>query len=143
MTKANTGDQVSVHYVGTLEDGTIFDNSRDRSAPLNFTVGDGSLIEGFDSALIGMAVGETKSFTISPDKAYGESDPERKTSIPLAMFPEEITLTEGVHIPLRGPSGETIIGRILSVGEENVEVDINHPLAGKELTFEIELIELG
>ena len=143
MTKANTGSQVSVHYTGTLSDGTVFDNSRERGSPLEFTLGSGDLIDGFDSAVSGMEVGEVKTITIPAADAYGLADPERKAPIPRAMFPPEVTLTEGLHVPLRGPSGENIVGRILTITEESVEVDLNHPLAGQDLTFEIELINLN
>ena len=143
MAKVKTGDQVSVHYTGTLADGTVFDNSRDRETPLEFSVGSGDLIDGFDQAVTGMSTGKIKTVTIPAESAYGPSDPERKAPIPRAMFPPDMALAEGLHVPLRGPGGENIIGCILTVNEENVEVDLNHPLAGKDLTFEIELLKIG
>lgn len=142
LTTATEGANATVHYRGTLEDGTEFDNSRTREEPITFTVGSGQMISGFNDAVDGMTVGETKTVTLAPDQAYGEVNPEAQTTFPKAGFPEGLELTEGMAIPLKTPEGRTLIGRLTEQQEETVTVDLNHPLAGETLQFEIELVEV-
>jgi|10_taG_2_1085330.scaffolds.fasta_scaffold00828_10 peptidylprolyl isomerase len=143
MLKATKGNQVTVHYRGHLADGTEFDNSYNRETPIEFQVGSGQMLGGFDSAVVGMSVGDKKSITLLPNEAYGEINPDAKTVIPRAAFPETIELTEGLPVPLATPDGQQVLGSIRTLNEETVTVDLNHPLAGQELQFDIELVSIG
>tara|TARA_R110000824_G_scaffold191891_9_gene373718 strand:- start:1863 stop:2309 length:447 start_codon:yes stop_codon:yes gene_type:complete len=142
MLKAEKGNQVKVHYRGSLQDGTEFDNSYSRGEPIGFQVGAGQMIGGFDSALEGMTVGDTKSITITPEDGYGPINPEARTDIPKSAFPEGIDLMEGLPVPLKTPDGKALMGRISQLNESTVTVDLNHPLAGQQLQFDIELVEI-
>tara|TARA_R110000765_G_scaffold137053_1_gene236454 strand:- start:36 stop:503 length:468 start_codon:yes stop_codon:yes gene_type:complete len=140
--KAEKGNQVKVHYRGTLTDGTEFDNSHNHEAPLEFQVGANHMIKGFSDAVIGMAVGETKSVSILSTDAYGEFKPEANTELPRSAFPETIDIQEGMPVPLKTDTGQTLMGRVTQLSEDIITVDLNHPLAGKDLQFEIELVEV-
>lgn len=141
LTTATHGATVTVHYRGTLEDGTEFDNSHTRGAPIEFVVGSGQMIAGFNNAVDGMSVGDTKTVTLSPDEAYGEVNPEARTTFPKSGFPDGLELTEGMPVPLRTPDGRTLMGHLVEQQEETVTIDLNHPLAGQTLQFEIELVQ--
>jgi len=137
------GDEISVHYRGTLEDGTEFDNSYERGQAITFTAGSGQMISGFDDAVIGMTQGEVKTVTFGPDEAYGDIDPDRNTEMPRGMFPEDFPLETGGKVPLQAPTGETLMGTITEASDELVKIDLNHSLAGKTLTFEVEVVKVG
>ena len=137
------GDEISVHYRGTLEDGTEFDNSYERAQPITFTAGVGQMISGFDNAVIGMTQGEVKTVTFGPDEAYGDVDPERNTELPGDMFPDDFPLEAGGKVPLQAPTGETLVGSITETSDDSVKIDLNHSLAGKTLTFEVEVVKVG
>jgi peptidylprolyl isomerase len=139
----SVGDTVTLHYRGTLDDGTEFDSSYERGEPMNVTVGSGNLISGFDSALHGMSQGETKTFTLSPDEAYGDHHPERATTIARTVFPEEVDLSNGSKVPLQGPEGMTFLATVTESTDNEVSFDLNHPMAGKTLTFEVEVLTVG
>tara|TARA_Y100000361_G_scaffold43838_1_gene37844 strand:- start:3647 stop:4144 length:498 start_codon:yes stop_codon:yes gene_type:complete len=140
-TTATDGTTVTVHYRGTFdEDGTEFDNSRERGEPLEFVLNSGMMIRGFNDAVVGMSVGETKTITVTPTDGYGEVREDRRTEFERTAFPAELELTEGMPVPLRAPNGHTLYGRITELQETTVTVDLNHPLAGKTLQFEIELV---
>ena len=140
-TIAKEGRTVQVHYKGTFEDGTVFDSSYDRGQTIGFTVGNGEMIVGFDRAVDGMKIGETKQVTISPDQAYGDHDPEGVQEIRKAQFPDDFEFTAGVVI--EGNVGDRPVrGVIDSVNDSTVLVDFNHPMAGKNLNFEIELVSV-
>jgi peptidylprolyl isomerase len=140
--KVEKGNQVKVHYRGTLTDGTEFDNSHNRDTPLEFQVGANQMIKGFSDAVIGMGVGETKSVSIPSAEAYGEFKPEANTVLPRSAFPETIDIQEGMPVPLKTDTGQTLMGRVTQLGEDVITVDLNHPLAGQDLQFEIELVEV-
>ena len=142
MTTAEKGSNVRVHYRGTLTDGTEFDNSYERGNPIEFQVGAGQMIRGFDNAVNGMNVGDTKTVTLAPDEAYGDVRPEANTEIPLTAFPDDLELVEGMPVPLATDQGHKLMGRVSQLNEQTVTVDLNHPLAGQELNFEIELVEV-
>jgi FKBP-type peptidyl-prolyl cis-trans isomerase 2 len=142
LTTATAGANATVHYRGTLEDGSEFDNSRTRGEPITFTVGSGEMIAGFNAAVDGMSVGETKTVTLTPDQAYGEINPEAQTTFPKSGFPEGLELVENMPVPLKTPDGRTLIGRLTEQQEDTVTIDLNHPLAGQTLQFEIELVEV-
>jgi len=135
------GDTVKVHYTGKLDDGTVFDSSEGRD-PLQFTVGEGQVVLGFEEAVIGMELGESKTVEIPADKAYGPYDKEKVGIIDRSKFPADMELEVGQELTARPPSGEMITATVIVVSETSVTVDANHHLAGKDLTFEIELVEI-
>lgn len=133
------GQSVRVNYRGTLKDGTEFDSSYGRD-PLEFTVGEGSVISGFDDAVEGMEIGDRKTVTIQPEEAYGEHHDEAVQEIPRTLFNEEPH--QGEIVSLIAPDGTEVMATVVEVGDENVTLDFNHPLAGEALTFELELVEI-
>ena len=137
------GNTVKVHYRGTLDDGTEFDSSHDRGEPITFQVGSGQMIAGFDAALPGMAVGETKNVKLTPEQAYGDANPEAITDIPKASFPPGFNFQVDSMIQGQNEMGQPLLGTINEVKEDAVTVDFNHPMAGKDLNFEIELVSIG
>jgi peptidylprolyl isomerase len=140
MSQAKPGDTVRIHYTGTLHDGSEFDSSRDRD-PLAFTVGAGEVIPGFDAAVTGMSVGESKTVTIPAAEAYGEPRPELVVHVPRAQIPPQITPREGQRLQL-GRGDQAMMVVVLEVSDEEVVLDGNHPLAGQDLTFALELVEV-
>ena len=142
MATVKAGDTVKVHYSGKLEDGTVFDSSFDRE-PLEFKVGEGNIIPGFEEAVIGMAVEEEKVVKIPPDKAYGEHDESRLLVVPKSQMPPDAEPKVGDKLQMSDPKGMTFIVDIIKVTEEEVTLDTNHPLAGKELTFVIKIVEIS
>lgn len=136
------GDKVKVHYRGTLDDGSEFDSSRGRE-PLEFTLGQGMLIPGFEKAVTGLEKGGKVTVTIPPAEAYGEHEPGHIIPIERAQFPEEMELEIGMVIQLQAPDGGIIDAAICEIGDDKVMLDANHPLAGKALTFEIEVVEIN
>ena len=142
MLQVENGNTVSVHYRGTLNDGTEFDSSHSRGEPLSFQVGTGQMISGFDAALPGMAVGETKNITLTPDQAYGDTNPEAITDIPKTAFPDGFDFQVEAMIQGQNDRGQPLVGTINEVKEDAVTIDFNHPMAGKDLNFEIELVSI-
>ena len=141
MQQAKKGDTVKVHYHGRLTDGTIFDSSAGRD-PLEFEVGAGMMIKGFDDGIVDMIVGEKKTISISPEDAYGLSDPDNIIEFPISNFPEDMKPAVGMQLNMRDNTGNTFPVVISEVKEEIVLLDANHPLAGKELIFDIELVDI-
>ncbi len=142
MAQAKKGDKVKIHYTGTLADGTTFDSSQGRD-PLEFTLGSGQVIEGFDEAVTGMEVGEKKTVTIPVDKAYGERVDEMVIPVPRDQVPADINPEIGQKLQMAGPDGEMLVVEVVDVTDDQVTLDANPPLAGKELTFDIELVEVS
>ncbi len=142
MTQAKAGDTVAIHYTGTLADGSQFDSSEGRD-PLRFTLGSGQIIAGLDAAITGMSQGEKKSVTIAAAEAYGDHRPEAVQAVPRAQIPAEIPLEVGGGLQVQTPDGKTIPVTVTSVTDEEVTLDANHPLAGKDLTFAVELVEIA
>ncbi len=142
MSKAKNESMVKVHYTGTLEDGTVFDSSRE-SDPLEFKVGGGEMIKGFDAAVVGMVVGETKKFTIPADDAYGQRREEMVFQVERNQLPEEMEPEVGQHLQTEAEGGHPVVLEIIAVEDENVTLDGNHPLAGKDLNFDIEVMEIN
>lgn len=138
---AKSGDTVRVHYTGTLDDGSQFDSSEGRD-PLEFTVGSGQVIPGFESAVEGMDIGESKKVKLAAEEAYGERNDEALQQVPKTMFPEDQAPVCGAVVELQAPDGRRLAAVIEAIGEEEITLDFNHPLAGKDLTFEIELVEV-
>ncbi|WP_116598687.1 FKBP-type peptidyl-prolyl cis-trans isomerase [Primorskyibacter marinus] len=142
MTEVKTGDTVRIHYTGTLADGSTFDSSAGRD-PLEFTVGSGQIIPGLDKAMPGMAVGDSKKVEVVADDAYGQPDPAARQSVPRTEIPADIPLDLGTQLQVQTPDGQTMAVTVAEVTEEQVTLDANHPLAGKDLTFDIELVEIA
>lgn len=137
---ATKGQCVKVNYRGTLDDGTEFDSSYGR-APLEFTLGEGQVIPGFEEAVGSMDPGERKTITIQPEDAYGEHHDEAVQSVPRQIFTDEPEA--GAIVTLVAPDGSEVMATIVEVGDEEVVLDFNHPLAGEALTFELELVEVS
>jgi peptidylprolyl isomerase len=138
---AKEGDVACVHYTGKLETGEVFDSSKDRD-PLEFVVGSGQLIKGFDSAIIGMKKGDKKTVNLNPDQAYGERDEKRMQKVPRSTLPKDPEPKEGMMLTIQTPQGQTFPAKIEKVETDLVTIDFNHPLAGKKLNFEIELVDI-
>jgi len=142
MAQVQSGDTVKLHYKGTLQDGTVFDSSEGRD-PLQFEVGAGQIIPGLDEALPGMAPGDTKSVTIEPEQAYGDTNPNAIQSVPRETIPAELEIAVGTALQVETTDGRQIPVTVTEINDENVVLDANHPLAGKTLTFDIELVAIG
>lgn len=139
---SNEGKSVKVHYVGTLDDGTKFDSSRDRNKPLEFTCMAGQMIPGFDAAVNDMQVGETKTVKIPAVDAYGEHDESKVIRMQFEALPGSEKLEVGMHPVLTTPDRRPLPCVVVAKDEETITFDMNHELAGKDLTFEIELLEV-
>jgi len=139
---AKDGDAVKVHYTGTLGDGTTFDTSVG-SDPLEFTLGEGRMIPGFEQAVYGLKVGQSKTVTIPVEEAYGPHDDELVLVIGREQLPAGVNPEVGQGLQMQTTDGRTVTVPVIEVSEETITVDANHPLAGKDLTFEIELVEIN
>ena len=135
------GRNVTVHYVGKLDDGSIFDSSRDYE-PISFEVGGGKVIPGFDQAVIGMKVGETKSVQILSEDAYGDRNENAVLVVPRDAFPEDMEIEIGMQVTGQGPNGD-FPAIVTATASNGVTIDMNHPLAGQNLNFEIEVVEVN
>ncbi|WP_292410200.1 MULTISPECIES: FKBP-type peptidyl-prolyl cis-trans isomerase [unclassified Methanoculleus] len=141
MAQVKEGDTVKVHYTGKLEDGTVFDSSNERE-PLEFTIGNGQIISGFEQAVIGMTPGETKTATIPPEEAYGPHREDMTLTVDREQFPEDINPEPGQQLQIQQPDGKAAIVVVSDVSTSTVTLDANHPLAGKPLTFDIRLMDV-
>ena len=139
MKTVDTGNAIQVHYTGTLASGEVFDSSEGRD-PLQVTIGQGQLISGFENALIGMEINEKKKFTLTPEEAYGERDEEAMRRFPRKELPSDMQVEEGQMLALSTPEGQQIPAKVTQVDDEGITLDLNHPLAGESLTFEIEVV---
>ena len=142
MTEVKAGDTVRIHYTGTLSDGSVFDSSEGRD-PLEFEVGSGMIIPGLDVALPGMTVGDKKKVEIDSVDAYGPINPEMQQAVPREGIPADIPLEPGTQLQMQTPDGQAMPVTVLAVTETVVTLDANHPLAGKDLTFDIELVSVN
>lgn len=136
------GDTISVDYTGKKDDGSVFDTSEGKS-PLKFTVGAGMLIKGFDEAVVGMAVGESKTVVIPPEEGYGPRQDDAFVEIPREHIPEEVPLREGIVLQLQDPQGRPVPAVVAEISDQAVKMDLNHFLAGETLTFDITIKETG
>jgi peptidylprolyl isomerase len=141
MSKAKDGDTVKVHYTGKLEDGTVFDSSKE-GEPLELTIGAGNVIEGFEKGVIGMERGSSKTVTIPPEEAYGSMNEGLIVKVKKENFPENITPVIGEQLQLKQQDGNIVNVAITEIREDTVTLDANHPLSGKTLIFDIELVEI-
>ena len=142
MSKVKEGDNISLHYTGTLDDGTVFDSSEGRE-PLSFTVGSGEVIQGFDEGVRDMEVGETRDVQIAPEQAYGEYYEELVRVVPRQAFPEGMTPDIGMTLELELPSGQSLPVRIIDVEGDEITLDANHLLAGETLNFKIHIVSIN
>jgi peptidylprolyl isomerase len=140
MTQVRRGDNVKVHYTGKLNDGTIFDSSV-ASEPLSFSVGSGQVITGFDEAVMGMEVGESKVVHIPVDKAYGVRNEELVMQVPIEQVPPDLHPEIGLRLEMGGVNGEIMRVVVTAITTTHITLDANPPLAGKDLTFTLELVE--
>ncbi|AFY78810.1 MAG: peptidylprolyl isomerase [Hydrococcus sp. C42_A2020_068] len=142
MAQAQPGDTVKVHYTGKLDDGTVFDSSATRD-PLQFSIGEGKVIPGFEQAAIGMSPGDSKTVTIPAEQAYGSHRPELVMVVERQRMPADLSVEVGQQLEIRQSNGQVIPVIVTDVSESKVTLDANHPLAGQDLTFEIELVEVS
>jgi peptidylprolyl isomerase len=142
MSQATAGNKVKIHYTGTLEDGSQFDSSEGRE-PLEFELGSGQVIPGFDNAVEGMAVGESKSVSIAPEDAYGPRVEQAIQEVPKSALPPDLEPVVGMRLQAQGQGQQTLQLTVTEVGDETITVDGNHPLAGKTLNFKISLVEIA
>ena len=138
---AKKGDRVRVHYTGKLDDGTVFDSSVDRE-PLEFVLGEGEVITGFENAVLGLKVGEKTTVTIGPEDAYGHRMEELILDVERERFPEDYVPEEGQQIQISQEGGHDVLATVVKFDENIITLDANHPLAGENLTFEVELVEI-
>lgn len=142
MQQVKKGDKVKVHYTGTLEDGSVFDSSAGKE-PLRFEVGGGQVIQGFEEAVTGMCVGEKKTVLIPCQKAYGESQGDLVMQVPLEQVPPDLKLEVGMRLEVGGTDGQLLKVTVIEINDSAVHLDANPPLAGKDLTFALELVGIG
>lgn len=141
MNSAQNGNVVRVHYTGRLDDGSVFDSSHGRE-PLEFTLGGGQVISGFERAVSGMEVGETRSTNVPADEAYGPRREDLVLEIDREQIPEGVEVSVGTQLQLQQENGQAVPVTVADVGNESVTLDANHPLAGRDLSFELELVEI-
>jgi FKBP-type peptidyl-prolyl cis-trans isomerase 2 len=142
MAIATHGDTVQVHYTARLDDGTVFDSSEGRE-PLAFTVGAGEVVPGFDEAVAGMQVGDSKTVRIGPADGYGEHRDELVLDVPTEQLPDDLEPEIGMELALRAQDGQTMPVRVAAVGSDAITLDANHPLAGRSLTFDMTLVAIA
>jgi FKBP-type peptidyl-prolyl cis-trans isomerase 2 len=135
------GQTVRVHYTGKFVDGVTFDSSEGKE-PLEFTVGQGQVIPGFDEGVVGMSAGEKKTIEIEPENAYGPVDENARIELPRDQLPQDIEPKEGMRLTMQAPNGQVFYPLIKEVKEDSIILDLNHPLAGKKLIFDVEIIEV-
>ena len=138
---AQQGDTVKVHYTGRLDDGSVFDSS-EGGAPLEFTIGGGQMIPGFEQGVVGMAAGESRTVIIAADQAYGIYQPQGVIEVPRSDIPVSLPLEVGMQLQATGRDGRPAYMTVLELSADRVKLDGNHPLAGKDLTFDLQLVEI-
>ena len=139
--QAQKGDTVAVHYTGKLDSGEVFDSSQGRD-PLEFEVGGGQVIPGFDQAVTGLEVGGRREVRIEPEKAYGEAREDLVVDVEADQFPPDAEPQVGQQVQVQVAPGQNRVATIQEIGDEAIKLDLNHPLAGKTLTFDVELVEI-
>ncbi len=139
MSEVNKGDKVKVHYTGKLDDGTVFDSSENRE-PLEFTIGENQVIPGFENAVEGMSPGDEKTITIPAAEAYGEHNPALIQQVDRQQIPDDVPLQIGQQLQVQSQDGQPFVVTVTELEEASVTLDANHPLAGQNLTFELQLV---
>ncbi len=141
MKQAKENDKVKVHYTGKLKNGQVFDSSKERE-PLEFQIGAQTIIPGFENAVKGMQVNEKKEVTIPPEEAYGEVNDNMVHDIPLENIEQDVNPEVGQEVAIKLSDGSSVPAQVIEVNEKSIKIDANHPLAGRELQFELELMEI-
>ena len=141
MAQAEAGDRVKINFTGKLEDGSVFANTAD-SEPLEFQLGEGNIIPGIENAVEGMNVGESKTVKVPPEQSYGQRHDELVEVVGRDKFPKDVEPQVGQKFEVSQQEGQPMVVRVVDVSEQTVTLDGNHPLAGRDLTFELELIEI-
>lgn len=142
MVQAKPGDTVKIHYTGRLDDGTVFDSSANRE-PLEFTINEGQVIPGFEQAVVGMSPGESKTEKIPMDRAYGPHREEMVLEVSREQIPPDLQPEVGQQLQIQQPNGQPVAVFVTDVTDAKVTLDANHPLAGEDLTFDIQLVEIA
>lgn len=142
MSKAETGNSVAVHYTGKLEDGTVFDSSENRE-PLAFKIGEGQMIKGFEEAVLGMEVGQKTTVSLEPEDAYGDRSQDRILKVPKKDVPSDIPTDIGTQLSINQENGQQVPAIIMDADADSITLDANHPLAGKTLVFDIEIVSIN
>ena len=142
MSEAKPGDTVTMHYKGTLDDGTVFDSSEGRD-PMSFQLGAGQIIPGLDAGMTGMKVGETRTVRVEPGEAYGDHDPDKVQAVDRAQVPDHIPTEPGTQLQVQTQDGGAFNVTVVQATDDKLVLDANHPLAGKALTFDVELVEIA
>jgi peptidylprolyl isomerase len=142
MKTVTNGASVELHYKGTFPDGEVFDSSWDRGETMNILVGQGKLIKGFESALLGMTEGQKKTVNLTADEAYGPIIEQAIITVPKSAFPEDFSFEEGITVQGSNKNGMPVMAKVINFNDETVTLDHNHPLAGKDINFEIELVKI-
>ena len=142
MKTVTNGNNVKLHYKGTFPNGEVFDDSRQHGEAMQVKVGQGFLLQQFDRALLGMTVGEIRNISLSAEEAYGQPVEEAVVTVPRSAFPSDLEFEVNLVVSGQGPQGEQVRATILSFTEEDIILDHNHPLAGKDINFEIEMVEI-
>jgi len=142
MAQAQLGNTVKVHYTGKLDDGTVFDSTASRD-PLQFSLGNGNVIPGFEQAVLGMSPGDSKTTNIPADQAYGPHRPELVMVVEREQMPADLSVEVGQPLQIRQPNGQAIPVIVSQISDSKVTLDANHPLAGQDLTFDIEVVEVN
>lgn len=142
MTQAAKGDTVKVHYTGKLQDGSVFDSSQDRG-PLEFTLGEGKLLPKFEQAVEGLEPGQSTTAAIPAAEAYGERNEQQVFQVPREQLPQDFNAEVGQRLRVQSDQGQSLIVTVTDLRDDGITLDANHPLAGKDLAFEIELVEIG
>jgi peptidylprolyl isomerase len=141
MSKIKDGDTVKVHYTGKLENGDVFDSSREKE-PFEFTVGNKAVIPGFEKGVVGMGVGDTKTIEIPPEEAYGTKQDELVVVVNKSEFPDDITPSVGQRLQIKQQDGNPVVVTITDLTEDSITLDANHPLAGYTLFFDVEVVDI-
>lgn len=141
--KVEKKDLIAVEYIGTLDDGTVFDSSERSGRPLNFEAGSGQVIKGFDDGVLGMEEGQEKEIKILPADAYGELNPELMKKVPRSRLPLGMEIKEGMNLVASLPDGKRISAQVREVNDSEFTLDLNHPLAGKTLIFKIKVVKIS
>ena len=142
MSKVKDGDTVKVHYTGKLENGDVFDSSREKE-PFEFTVGNKAVIPGFEKGVVGMGVGDTKTIEIPPEEAYGAKQDELVVVVNKSEFPDDITPSVGQRLQIKQQDGNPVVVTITDLTEDSITLDANHPLAGYTLFFDVEIVDIN
>lgn len=141
MVQANSGDTVRITYTGKLTDGTVFDSSEGRD-PLEFKIGENTIIPTLETSVIGMAVGDKAAVDVTAENAYGPHQPDAVQTVERSMIPAEVDLTVGAQLQATAPDGQVLVLTVAAIEDATVTLDGNHPLAGQDLSFDIELVEI-